>query len=108
MAGKFEFKSSASGKYMFNLKASNGQVILTSKHFDEREGATSAAEAVRSQLSDGNFERRDATDGSFYFVLSADGRELGRSQMYASARTRDAGIASVQSHAPGATVVESE
>ena len=31
MAGKFELKKSPSGKFMFNLKAGNGQIILTSK-----------------------------------------------------------------------------
>jgi uncharacterized protein YegP (UPF0339 family) len=34
MAGKFEVKLSGSGKYMFNLKAGNGQVILTSELYE--------------------------------------------------------------------------
>ena len=29
MAGKFELKQSSDGQFMFNLKAGNGQIILT-------------------------------------------------------------------------------
>lgn len=108
MAGKYEVKLTAAGKYMFNLKASNGQVILTSKHHDSRDAALAALEATRSHATADNFESRTASDGSFYFVLSANGQELGRSQMYASAKTRDAGIASVQNHAAAASMVEAE
>ena len=31
MAGKFELKTAKDGQFMFNLKAGNGQVILTSE-----------------------------------------------------------------------------
>ena len=40
MAGKFEIKSGKTGKFRFNLKASNGQIILTSEAYDTRSAAT--------------------------------------------------------------------
>jgi uncharacterized protein YegP (UPF0339 family) len=39
MPGKFELKKSPSGQFMFNLKASNGQVILTSEQYVDKRGA---------------------------------------------------------------------
>ena len=34
MAGKFELKVSSNGKYHFNLKAGNGQIILSSEMYE--------------------------------------------------------------------------
>ena len=31
MAGTFELKKAANGQYMFNLKAGNGEIVLTSE-----------------------------------------------------------------------------
>ncbi|MGD9660755.1 MAG: YegP family protein, partial [Porticoccaceae bacterium] len=34
MAGKFDLKKTASNQFMFNLKAGNGQVILSSELYE--------------------------------------------------------------------------
>ena len=34
MAGTFDLKKNDKGKYMFNLKAGNGQIILTSQLYE--------------------------------------------------------------------------
>ncbi|MEQ8689785.1 MAG: DUF1508 domain-containing protein, partial [Pseudomonadales bacterium] len=39
MAGKFELKKGKSGKFSFNLKAGNGQVIFTSQAYDSKRSA---------------------------------------------------------------------
>jgi hypothetical protein len=108
MAGKFEVKSGASGKFMFNLKAANGQVILTSQSYAEKRSAIAGAESVRKHAADdANFERRTAKDGSPYFVLIASNKqEIGRSEMYNSKEAMENGIASVRKNAPDAKVVE--
>jgi len=36
MAGKFEIKKGSSGKYCFNLKAGNGQIILSSESYETK------------------------------------------------------------------------
>jgi uncharacterized protein YegP (UPF0339 family) len=39
MAGKFEIKESTGGKFRFNLKAGNGQIILSSESYETKQGA---------------------------------------------------------------------
>ena len=39
MAGKFEVKATKNGQFMFNLKASNGEIILTSEMYKTKNGA---------------------------------------------------------------------
>lgn len=110
MAGKFEIKKSSDGRYMFNLKASNGQVILTSQLYSSLQAARDGVESVRSNgVSAERFESRTAKDGSPYFVLiAANHQEIGRSEMYKAEASRDNGIASVKAHAADAKVVELE
>lgn len=106
MAAKFELKKSKNDKFVFNLLATNGQVILTSEVYDSRAGALGGIEAVRKNApEDRRFGRLSARDGSPYFTLKAgNGQVIGQSQMYSGAKARDAGIESVQTHAPLAGV----
>lgn len=106
MAGKFVLKSTGNGKFMFNLKAGNGQTILTSEAYASRAAAVNGIESVRKNAGkDGNFERLKAKDGRPYFVLKAANLEpIGRSEMYASARGVENGIASVRVNARSARI----
>lgn len=108
MAGKFEIKAGKTGKFRFNLKASNGQVILTSEAYDARAAAVRGIESVRKNSSnDKRFERKTAKDGSAYFVLkAANGEPIGKSEMYKSTASMENGIASVGKNAPDAPVVD--
>lgn len=47
MAGKFVLKKGSSGKYHFNLLASNGQVIATSEAYEHKQAALSGIESVK-------------------------------------------------------------
>jgi len=47
MSGKFELKVSPSGKHMFNLKAGNGEVILTSELYESRAAAEKGIASVQ-------------------------------------------------------------
>ncbi|WP_296493288.1 YegP family protein [Rhodoferax sp.] len=104
MAGKFEISKSKNGKFLFNLKAGNGQVILTSQMYESKSDATQGIASCKSNATvDERFERADATSGQPYFNLkAANGKVIGRSEMYASASARDNGIASVKANAPDA------
>lgn len=110
MAGKFEIKAGKNGKYRFNLKASNGQVILSSESYDSRGGCERGIESVRKNAAnDGRFERKTAKDGSSYFVLkAANGEPIGKSEMYKTKRSMENGIASVGKNAPDATVADAK
>ena len=108
MAGKFELKKSDSGKFMFNLKAGNGKVIMTSQLYRTKAAALAGIESVKQHAAaDANFERKTSTAGQPYFVLKAVNKQvIGSSEMYSSTAARENGIASVKAHAPDAAVVD--
>jgi len=105
-AGKFEIKFGKTGKFRFNLKASNGQIILTSETYDKRSSAVKGIESVRkNSQNDKRFERKAGKDGSPFFVLKAsNGEPIGRSEMYKTKSSMEGGIVSVAKNAPSAVV----
>ncbi|GIW24721.1 YegP family protein [Meiothermus sp.] len=104
MAGKFVLSTTANGQYMFNLKAGNGETILTSESYQSKDGALNGIDSVRKNAAlDERYERRTASNGAFYFVLkAANHQEIGRSEMYSSQAAMENGIASVKRNAPEA------
>ena len=106
MAGKFEVTKRSNGEFQFNLKAGNGQVILNSEMYEAKASAINGIESVKKNApEDARYDRLSAKDGSPYFTLKAtNGQVIGQSQMYSSEATRDAGIESVKTNAPGAAV----
>lgn len=106
MAGKFELKQAKDGQFMFNLKASNGQVILTSELYKAKPSAENGIESVRKNAArEGAFEVRTNSKGEPYFILKAtNGQEVGRSEYYSSKAAMENGIASLQKNAPDAKV----
>ena len=110
MPGKFELKTAKTGKVRFNLKASNGQIILTSESYETRKAAEKGIESVRkNSQTDKRFERKTAKDGSAYFVLKAsNGESIGKSEMYKSASSMENGIASVGKNATDAPVADAK
>ena len=107
MAGKFEIKEGGSGKFRFNLKAGNGQIILSSESYETKQGAEKGIESVRKNASDNNrYERKTAKNDESFFVLKAgNGEPLGRSETYSSTSAMENGIESVKKNALDAEVV---
>jgi uncharacterized protein YegP (UPF0339 family) len=60
MAGKFVVKKGDSGKFHFNLVASNGQVIATSERYETKTSALNGIESVRKNAPDAELD--DQTD----------------------------------------------
>ncbi len=108
MAGKFELKKSNSGQFMFNLKAANNQIILSSELYRDKASARSGIESVKKNAgNDANFERKASSKDEPYFVLKAtNGQVIGKSEMYSSASAMENGIASVKTNAPGAIIAD--
>jgi uncharacterized protein YegP (UPF0339 family) len=104
--GKFELKKTANGQFFFNLKAANGQTILTSEHYKTKASAENGIASVRKNAAnDARYLRKTAKNGKLYFVLTAtNGQVIGQSEMYESAAAVEAGIASVKANAPDARV----
>ncbi len=108
MPGTFVIEESRNGKFRFNLRAGNNQVILTSGTYVAKAGALNGVESVRKSISDDSrFTRKTAKDGSAYFVLTAANAEvIGKSEMYKSKSSMENGIRSVKANAPQAKLVD--
>lgn len=108
MAGKFELKKSDSGKYSFNLKAGNGQVILTSQMYDGKDGALNGIESVKKNApDDANYERKTSSAGDPFFSLKAgNGQIIGKSEMYKTTAAMENGINSVKTNGPTAEIAD--
>ncbi len=105
MAGWYELNKNDKGQFAFVLKAGNGEVVLRSETYETRASAENGIASVqKNSSSETSFARSDASDGRFYFNLKAANHQIiGTSQMYKTAASRDAGIASVRTN--GATTV---
>ena len=106
--GKFVKKTAKDGEFYFNLKAGNGETILSSEMYTTKTARDNGIESVRKNAPlDERYEKKKAGNGRYHFNLKAgNGQVIGSSEMYASAASRDHGIGSVKRNAPDATVVE--
>ena len=109
MAGKFDLKVSASGKYMFHLKSGNGQIILNSQQYESKSAAENGIESVRKNAGDDSrYERKASKSGEPYFVLkAANGQVIGTSEMYSGNAAMENGIESVKTNGPSANIADS-
>src|SRR3954447_21332962 len=103
MSGYYEIHKSSDGKFVFNLKADNNEIILTSQTYSTKQHALDGIDSVRNNASTGaQYMRKSSTANQPYFVLNAtNGETIGSSQMYASDAAMEIGISSVKKH--GAT-----
>ncbi|MBK8449281.1 MAG: YegP family protein [Saprospiraceae bacterium] len=104
--GKFTISTRSNGEYQFNLKAGNGQVILSSEGYSAKASCLNGIESVRKNSQDDDrYEHLTAANGKLYFNLkSTNGQVIGSSQMYADETGRTAGVDSVKNNAPEAEV----
>lgn len=56
MAGKFVLTKGSSGKYHWNLKASNGQVIASGESYESKRAALAGIESVKKNASGASVE----------------------------------------------------
>ena len=96
MAGYFELTRAGAG-FNFNLRAGNGEVVLSSQVYRSKASARKGVSAVQLNGRDpARCQPRTASNGQPYFVLlAANGKVIGQSEMYASISGRDGGIDSV-------------
>lgn len=106
MAAKYELKTSSDGQFMFNLKAGNGEVILTSERYTAKASALNGIESVKTNSpDDSRYERKTSKADDPYFVLkAANGEVIGKSEMYSSTSAMENGIQSVKTNGPNAPV----
>ncbi len=106
MAAKYELKTIANGQFMFNLKAGNGEIILTSEFYKAKASAENGINSVKeNSADDARYDRLKSSAGQPYFTLKAgNGEVIGRSEMYSSESARDNGIESVKKNGPVAEI----
>ncbi|MDX6694129.1 MAG: uncharacterized protein QOF02_1732 [Blastocatellia bacterium] len=106
MNAEFEIKRGSGGKHHFNLKAENGEIILTSEIYESRQGAEKGIASVRTNApNDAQYERKTASNDQPYFVLKAEnGEPIGTSETYTSVAAMENGIESVKRNAPNAAI----
>lgn len=106
--GKFVVSKRKNEAFQFNLKATNGQVILTSEGYTTKSACMNGIESVKKNSQDeSKFEVLEAKNGKYYFNLKAtNGQIIGSSQMYESLAGCQNGIQSVMNNAPDAEIVE--
>ena len=120
MAGKFVIITAKNGEFTFNLKASNGEVILTASETYPTKGACengiasvkkNAGVPVEDQTRAENqthpkYELYKDKGGEFRFRLkAANGEIIGKSEGYKAKASAKKGIASIAKNAPDAPIV---
>lgn len=105
---RYELKRTSDNQFLWNLKAANNEVILTSERYKAKPSAEAGIESVRiNSALDDKYERRTSTDNKPYFVLkAANGEIIGRSELYESMAGMENGIRSVKTNGPIAKVVD--
>ncbi|MFN5848521.1 MAG: YegP family protein [Chitinophagales bacterium] len=106
--GTFIISKRKDNEFQFNLKAGNGQVILTSEGYSSRAACDNGIESVRkNSQDDARFERKESSNGKPFFNLKAtNGQIIGKSELYESSDSMENGIESVKKNAPEAQVKE--
>ena len=120
MAGKFVIITAKNGEFSFNLKASNGEVILTASETYPSKGACengiasvkkNAGVPVEDQTREEEqnhpkYELYKDKGGDFRFRLkAANGEIIGKSEGYKAKASAKKGIASIAKNAPDAPIV---
>lgn len=106
--GKFEIKTRKNGEFQFNLKATNGQVILTSEGYKTKASCLNGVESVKKNSQEQKrFETKVAANGKpFFNLVATNGQVIGSSQMYSNETNMKNGIASVMKNAPEAEIID--
>ena len=105
---KFEIYKDKREEFRFRLKAGNGQTIMASQGYKTKASCNNGIESVRkNSQDDSKFEKLESKNGKPFFNLKAtNGQVVGSSQLYASGKSMENGIASVKKNAPVAKIVE--
>lgn len=109
MAAQFEIKKSKNGQFYFNLKAGNGETVLTSEQYTSKAGAKNGIAAVKTNAGkDSRYEGKTAKNGKHFFVLKAGNHQvIGVSETYNTEAACEKGMAAVKK-AAGAAAISDE
>ena len=108
MAGTYDLHRGGSNQFHWDLKAGNGERILSSELYNSKQSALNGIESCRvNSPLDARYTRLTSRDGKPYFVLkAANGEVIGASETYSSEAARDNGIRSCKENGPTARTVD--
>ena len=94
---RFETFRGLNGKYYFNLRAGNGEIVLQSQGYTTASGANNGIASVKTNgVISSRFQVREAADGKTYFVLKGgNGAVIGVSETYETSAGTAAGVETV-------------
>ncbi|GAA6769554.1 hypothetical protein AAGS39_02910 [Flavobacterium sp. CGRL2] len=70
--GKFVITKRTNGEFQFNLKAGNGQTILSSEGYSTKAGAENGIESVKTNSQDDSrYNKEESKSGKPYFTLKS-------------------------------------
>lgn len=103
---KFTIFKGINGNYYFNLKASNGEKVLSSEGYLNKISCQNGIASVKENSKyDSRYEKKTSINSKFYFVLKAsNGLVIGTSELYETSYGRDIGITVFKREAPTAWV----
>ncbi len=106
MAAQFEIKKAKNGQFYFNLRAANGETVLTSEQYTSKAGAKNGIASVQKNAgSDDRYEHKASKNGKHFFVLKAGNHQvIGVSETYNSEAACGKGVAAVKKAAASAKV----
>lgn len=106
--GKFVITRRVNQEYQFNLKAGNGEIILTSEGYVQKGSCQKGIESVKvNSRDDSRYDKRTDVNGKVYFVLKArNGEIIGKSRLYSSKAGMESGIATVKFNAHTAEIID--
>ncbi len=100
MAAKYDLQKTKPGtEFYWNLKAGNGEVILTSETYKAKQGAL---DGIASCKVNSALESQYENKGSHFVLKAANHEVIGKSETYSSDSAMQTGIASVATNGPTA------
>jgi uncharacterized protein len=105
---KFEIKTAKNGEVFFNLKADNGQTILSSEMYSGKVACNNGISSVQNNCSnESRYDRKVSNNNKHYFNLkAANGQVIGKSEMYEALSGMENGIESVKKNGTTKIIVD--
>ena len=107
-SGGYIVRTTTKKEFRFNLRASNGQVILSSEGYATQANCFTGVTSLREHAEeDHTCERTSSRTGSYHFNLKVtNGQVTGASHSRETSVGMENGIHAVMTHAPAAAMLE--
>lgn len=103
----FEIARSSDKKYYWSLKASFGQVLLTSGIYTSKDKCIESIEKSKRNIEISNFFKKQTKNGEFYVIqISFDCQVLSRSDFYTTIEGLEIGIIAIKKCLPVAKIID--